>query len=188
VRRALVPLGLALLAGCGVLRGPEVDPKEHVRGERQRVVQLPFDQLWPAVLGALPDEGLRVTRADRGRGAITTRPVRLTGRDVPRRLAEIGDLSRARRAGLDHVSELEVTYHLLLAAAGDAGTTVRIRSSIDAVDRDLAFFGPGLFDLVPRRIEVPSRGVVEQELVRRLAADVYTAEEMLLMLGELGLD
>ena len=187
MRRALVPLGLALLAGCGVLRGPDVDPKEHVRGERQRVVQLPFDQLWPALLGALPDEGLRVTRADRARGTISTRPVRLTGRDVPKRLAEIGDLSRARRAGLDHVSELEVTYHLLLAA-GDAGTTVRIRSSIDAVDRDLVFFGPGLFDLVPRRIEVPSRGVLEQELLRRLVAGLFTTEETLFLLGEPGVD
>ena len=37
-------------------------------------------------------------------------------------------------------------------------------------------------------MEVPSRGVVEQELLRRIAGGVYTAEEMLLMLGELGLD
>ena len=46
----------------------------------------------------------------------------------------------------------------------------------------------GLFDIVPHRMEVPSRGVIEQELLRRIAGGVYTAEEMLLMLGELGID
>jgi len=188
VARALVSVGLVLLAGCGGLRGPELDPKEHVRGERQRLVQLPFDQLWLAVLGALPDEGLRVARADRTRGAIATGTVRLAGREVPKRLAEIGDLSHVRRAGLERVSELEVTYYLLLAGAGDAATNVRIRSSIDAVDRELVFFGPGLFDLLPRRVEVPSRGVVEQELLRRLVASLFTTEETLFLLGEPGVD
>ena len=53
--RAVVAVALVLLAGCGGLRGPELDPKEHVRGERQRLVQVPFEQLWPAVVGALPD-------------------------------------------------------------------------------------------------------------------------------------
>jgi len=41
---------------------------------------------------------------------------------------------------------------------------------------------------VPRRIELPSRGVVERELVRRLAASLFTAEEMLFVLGEPGFD
>jgi hypothetical protein len=185
--RAFVAIGIVLLASCGV-HGPELDPKEHVRGERQRLVQLPFDQLWPAVLGALPDEGLDVAHADHAHGTIATRTVRLSGGEVPKRLAEIGDLSHAHRAGLERVSELEVTYFLLLAGAGTAATNVRIRSSIEAVDRELVFFGPALSDLVPRRIEVPSRGVVEQELLRRLVASLFTTEETLFLLGEPGVD
>jgi hypothetical protein len=188
VARVLVSVGFFLLAGCSALRGPEFDPKEHVRGERQRTVQVPFDQLWPAVLGALPDEGLTVARSDHARGTIATGTVRLTGRDVPKRLAEIGDLSRAHRAGIEHVSELEVTYYLLLAGAGEATTNVRVRSSIEAVDRELVFFGPGLSDLIPRRVEIPSRGVLEQELIRRLVASLFTTEETLFLLGEPGVD
>ena len=185
--RAVALLVLALL-GCGV-RAPGLDPSEHVAGERQRVVQEPIERLWPLLLKALPDEGLRVIHADQKRGAIATSPVRITGREVQKRLAEIGDLSRARQAGLERVSELEVRYFLLLASAGGAGTRLRIRSSIDAVDRsDPSFLGPGLFQIVPRHVEVPSRGVVEGELMRRLAANLFTAEEMLFFLGEPGID
>jgi len=189
VARALACITLAALAGCGGLRrAPELDPKEHVRGERQRVVQIPFEELWPALLGALPDEGLRVAHADRGRGAIATKPVRMSGRDVPKRLAEIGDLSRARQAGLERVSELEVTYYLLIAGAGEAQTSVRIRSTIDAIDREFVSLGPGLFNIVPHRVEVPSRGVVEHDLLRRLVGNIFTTEETLFLLGEPGID
>jgi hypothetical protein len=171
------------------VRAPELDPKEHVRGERIRIVQEPFDRLWPAVLEALPAEGVRVAHADRARGAIATRAVRYTGPDVHRQLADIADLSRARREGLTRVSELAVTYYLLLAPAGDAGTRLNVRSSIDAIDRsETFFFGPGLFEILPRHFEVPSRGVAERELLRRLVANLFTTEEMLFLLGEPGID
>jgi hypothetical protein len=189
VKGALASIAVAALVGCGAVRGPELDPKEHVRGEHQRVLQEPIDRLWPAVLDALPGEGLEVARADRARGAIATDPIRLSGREVPKRLAEIGDVARARSAGLQRVSELRVTYYLLLAPRGDAGTSLRIRSAIDAIDRsDAAFFGSGVFQVVPRHFEVPSRGVVERELMRRLVAGLFSAEETLYLLGEPGVD
>ena len=189
MRSALPCLALALLVGCGALRGPEPDPKEHVRGEHQRILQEPIDRLWPAILDALPGEGLAIAHADRTRGAIATSPLRLSGRDVPKRLAEIGDLSRARSAGLQRVSELQVTYYLLLASRGDAGTTLRIRSAIDAIDRsDAVLAGAGVFQVVPRHFEVPSRGVVERELMHRLVAGLFSAEETLFLLGEPGVD
>jgi hypothetical protein len=181
-------LVLALLvAACGV-SGPVLDPDEHVAGERQRLLQEPVDRLWPAILGALPAEGLRIAHQDRARGAIATAPVRITG-DAQRKLAEIGDLGRARQAGLERVSELEIRYVLLLAPAGDAATRIRVRSTIDAIDRNTpAFLGGGLFQIVPRHVEVPSRGIVERDLLRRLAANFFTAEEMLFFLGEPGID
>jgi hypothetical protein len=182
-------LVLALLvAACGV-SGPVLDPDEHVAGERQRLLQEPVDRLWPAILGALPAEGLRVTHQDRARGAIATAPVRITGGEAQKKLAEIGDLARAHQAGIQRVSELEVRYVLLLAPAGDAGTRLRVRSTIDAIDRSApGFLGGGLSQLVPRHVEVPSRGVVERDLLRRLAANFFTAEEMLFFLGEPGID
>ena len=171
------------------MRAPELDPSEHVRGERIKVVQEPFERLWPAVLSALPGEGLRLAHVDRKRGAIATRPVRYTGEDVRRRLADIADVSGARREGLNRVSELAITYYLLLAPAGPAGTKVNVRSSIDAIDRsETYFFGPGLFEILPRHFDVPSRGVAERELLRRLASNLFTTEEMLFLLGEPGID
>ncbi|HUE30209.1 MAG TPA: hypothetical protein VMR79_05005 [Verrucomicrobiae bacterium] len=186
--RPRLALVLAVVLGCGGWRA-ELDPKEHLRGEHTRLVQEPFERLWPAVLRGLEEEGLRVAAVDRARGTIATRPVRYAGADLPKKLAEIADLSRARREGMGRVSELAVTYFLLLAPAGDAGTSLKIRSAIDAVDRgEAVFLGPGVFQVVPRHIDVPSRGVVEHDLMRRLVANLFTTEEMLLMLGELGVD
>jgi len=188
VVRPLVAIALAVAIGCGV-RAPELDPKERVRGEHQRVVQMPLDRLWPAVLKALPDEGLRVAQADHKRGTIATRPLRYTGRDLQKKIGEIGDLSRARSEGLGRVTEIEIAYFLLLSPAGDSGTNVRIRTSIDAIDRsDAVFLGPGIFQIVPKHIAVPSRGVAERELMRRLASALFTTEEMLFLLGEPGVD
>src|SRR5437867_1552118 len=187
MRRSLA-LALAVALGCGGWR-PELDPKEHLHGEHVRLVQEPFERLWPAVLHGLEEEGLDVAEADRGRGTIATRPTRYAGADIQKKLAEIADLSRARREGMARVSELDVTYYLLLAPAGAAGTSLKIRCAIDAVDRSEAvFLGPGGLQVMPRHLEVPSRGVVEHELMRRLVADLFTAEEMLFMLGELGVD
>jgi hypothetical protein len=81
-----------------------------------------------------------------------------------------------------------VTYYLLLAPAGDGITSVRVRSRIDAVARESAILGPGLFQIVPHHVDVPSRGVVERELLERLGGDLFTAEETLLLFGELGFD
>jgi len=98
---------------------------------------------------------------------------------VLKKLRDIGDLSTARDAGLGRVSELEVTYQLFLLPAGDEGTRLKITSEIDAVDRSEALYlGPGGFQVIPRRIPIPSRGVLERDLMRRITADLFTAEEV----------
>src|SRR5438876_11076141 len=168
MRRSLA-LALAVALGCGGWR-PELDPKEQLRGAHTRVVQEPFAGLWPAVLHGLEEEGLGVAAADRARGTIATRPVRYAGADLQKKLAEIADLSRARGEGMGRVSELAVTYFLLLAPAGDAGTSLKIRSAIDAVDRSEAIFlGPGFFRVGPPHIELPRAGSVEPDRMRPLA-------------------
>ena len=189
MHRAL-PLVLAALAvGCGPLHGPAPDPKAHVRGEHYRVIHDPVDRLWPQILRGLDEEGLRVARADRAHGTIQTAPRRHVGRDELKKLGDVADLSAARGAGLGRATEYTVTYTLFLLPAGEADTSLKITSTIEAIDRsETVFLGAGVFDVIPHRIEVPSRGVVERDLLRRLAGSLFTAEEMLFVLGEPGFD
>ena len=180
-------LSAMLLVACGGLRGPVPDAKEHVRGEHFRLVSEPPDRLWPGVVHALEAEGFQLRRAEQARGFIIT-GYHERSPEVLKKLGEIGDLSAARQAGLGRVSELEVTYQLFLLPA-DEGTRLKITSTIEAIDRSEAIFlGPGILQVIPRRITIPSRGVVERDLMRRLAADLFTAEETLLLLGEPGVD
>ena len=185
-----LPLVLAALAtGCGALRSPSLDPTVHVRGEHYRVIHEPVDRLWPQVLHGLEDEGLRVKRAERPQQTIQTAGRRYTRSDEVRKLGDIADLSAARGAGLGRATEYVVTYTLFLLPAGEADTRLKITSTIEAIDRsETLLLGAGVFDVVPHRIEVPSRGVVERELLRRLAGSLFTAEEMLFVLGEPGFD
>ena len=180
-------LSAMLLVACGGLRGPVPDAKEHVRGEHFRLVSEPPDRLWPGVVHALEAEGFQLRRAEQARGFIIT-GYHERSPEVVKKLGEIGDLSAARQAGLGRVSELEVTYQLFLLPA-DEGTRLKITSTIEAIDRSEALFlGPGILQVIPRRITIPSRGVVERDLMRRLTADLFTAEETLLLLGEPGVD
>jgi len=187
MRRVLVLAALA--AGCGSLHAPVADPKAHVRGEHYRVIHEPPDRLWPEIVFALDEEGFRVAHSDRAHGIIQTGARRYTGRDEMKRLVDIADLSQARSTGFGRATEYEVAYALFLLPAGEADTGLKVTSTIAAVDRSEALFlGPGVFEVVPRRIELPSRGVVERELVRRLAGSLFSAEEMLFVLGEPGFD
>src|SRR5438093_10489226 len=189
MRRALPLVLAALAAGCGPLHGPAPDPKAHVRGEHYRMIHDPVDRLWPQILRALEEEGMRVARADRAHGAIQTGARRVFGREELKKLGDIADLSAARGAGLGRATEYTVPYTLFLLPAGEADTSLKITSTIQAIDRSEAFFlGPGVLEVIPRYIELPSRGVVERDLLRRLAASLFSAEEMLFVLGEPGFD
>ena len=188
MRRAL-PLALAALAtSCGPLHRSAPDPKAHVRGEHYRVIHDPVDRLWPQILRGLDEEGLRVARADRAHDTIRTATRRYVGRDELKKLGDVADLSAARGAGLGSATEYTVTYTLFLLPAGEADTSLKITSTIEAIDRSEAILLPGVFEVIPRHIELPSRGVVERDLLRRLAASLFTAEEMLFVLGEPGFD
>jgi len=185
--RAAVLLGVAILAGCGSLRGPAPDAKEHVPGERYRLLPEPPDHLWPVVLNALELDGFRVRRFDAQRRIETS--YRYHGSDVLKRLSELGDLSRARESGLRGISEYIVTYEVFLVPAGESGTSLKVTSAIEAIDRTQSLFLPGgVIEPLARHIDVPSRGTAERELLRRLSDSLYTAEEMFLRVGELGQD
>jgi hypothetical protein len=158
-----------------------------VRGEHTRLVPVAPDELWPALERALDGEGFTIAHADRGRGVLATRTRRYADKDLLKRLPQIGDLS-ALRGNIGGVSELLVAYYLVVRPGSDAGTRLTVRSTIEAVARETVFLGPGLFDIVPHHVPIPSRGVLERELLRRLGGTLFTAEEMLFLLGEPGVD
>lgn len=184
------PLIVALVLGglgCGAPH-PVADPQEHVRGEHHRLIREPADRLWPALLRALDDEGVEVAHADQARGTILTRKVVHTGRDAARRLGDIADLSHAREEGAHGLAEYEIVYQLALLPAPDGATRLKITSAIEAVSRgDTAILG-GVLQTIPHHVELPSRGVAERDLMRRLGSSLFAADEMLLVLGEPGVD
>jgi hypothetical protein len=185
-RMSALALGV-MAAACGGLHGPAPDPKEHVRGEHYRLVPEAPDRLWSALQAAVTADGFQIRRSDPRRHVLELRE-RYRGRDAVKRLADISDLAAARREGLRTVSEYSVTYRLFLMPGGAATTSLKITSAIQAIDRSQVLWIEGAVQPFTRFIDVPSRGVAERELMRRLGASLFTAEEMLLLVGELGVD
>lgn len=71
----------------------------------------------------------------------------------------------------------------------DAETRLDVSTRITAVDRSEAFVVvPGLVQVLPRSFDVPSKGVLERELVDGVGTRLFVAEEMLYYLGVLGRD
>jgi hypothetical protein len=186
VRRPLAVLLLLTAAACP--KKPELDPKEHVRGEHQRLLHAPADRVWPAVVAALDADGFEITSKDRKAGVITTGMTRYTTDDLSHRLGDIGDLSALHKEGITGIRDVRVGYYVLVTPAGE-DTSLRIRSTIVGREGGAGdIITPGIGQIIPHRVEIPSRGVLERDLMRRLAGNLFTAEEMLQMLGEPGVD
>lgn len=186
MRRTLVVLALALAVAC--VKKRELDPKEHVPGEHHRLLHAPADRVWPAVVAALDADGFEITSKDRKAGVITTGMARYTTDDRSHRLGDIGDLSSLHKEGVTGIRDIRVAYYVLVTPAGD-DTSLRIRSTIVGQEGgDADIITPGLGQVIPHRVEIPSRGVLERDLMRRLAGNLFTAEEMLQLLGEPGVD
>jgi len=188
VRRALALLALTLAVAC--VKKAELDPKEHVRGEHHRLLHAPADRVWPAVVAALDADGFTIAAEDRKHGTITTAMTSYATDDPQHRLGDIGDLSELHKEGVTGVRNVRVAYYVLVTPAGE-DTSLRIRSTIVGQEggaEDIITPGGGLGQIIPHRVEIPSRGVLERDLMRRLAANLFTAEEMLQLLGEPGVD
>ena len=186
MRRALALLALGLTAAC--VRKAELDPKEHVRGEHHRLLHAPADRVWPAVVAALDADGFKIAAQDRKHGTITTAMASYTTDDAQHRLGDIGDLSALHQEGVTGIRDVRVAYYVLVTPAGE-DTSLRIRSTIVGQEGGAGdIITPGIWQVIPHRVEIPSRGVLERDLMRRLAANLFTAEEMLQLLGEPGVD
>jgi hypothetical protein len=183
-RLALVVAAVALGCGAGV-RPPAV--AERVPGEVARIVREPRARLWPRLLAALAAEGFEIADADAAAATVSTRPVPDPEGHVTARLR---DVAAIRAADLPRVERLDVAHHLVLRPAPEGGATrLVVRSTLLAIERrDVPPLPPGLLPLPARRVPVASRGVVERELVRRVGGAIFAAEEMLLVLGEPGVD
>ena len=59
---------------------------------------------------------------------------------------------------------------------------------IIAVDQQVVLLPPGILHAIPRNFPVPSKGVLERQLVERIAEHLLLSEEMLYSLGALGRD
>jgi hypothetical protein len=177
----------ASAAGCAGLGSPRPEPTEFVRGQFQRTLKGPVERAWSDVTAALEADRIGVASSDRSRGVIACRRVRHAGgRDLLRRLREIADVRTAERRGLRDVSEYNVEYTVFLNPS-DNDTAIKIVSRIEAVDRSrVLVFGPGLYQIIPETLSLPSKGVVERELFRRIAGRLFAAEEMLYYVGDLG--
>lgn len=173
--------------GCTAGQPPRPTADAFVRGQVQRIIDGSIDRVWPDVVAALEDEGVTVDTADRERGVLACRPIRVSGgrSDLLRDLREIAHLEAAR-GRLRRVSEYSVTYTLFLAPVAE-DTTLKIAAQIHATDRSQAvFFGPGLVQVIPVRVPLPSKGVVERRLFQRVAGVLFGAEEMFYYVGLLG--
>lgn len=181
-------LGICAMAGgCSAARPPRPTPEEFVCGQVQRLIKGPIDRVWTDVIAILEEEGATVEHSDREAGVIACHPIRTAGRgrNLLRLVGRIADLKTAR-GRLRSISEYAVEHTVFLMPAG-ADTSMKIVSTIQATDRSSAIIvGPGIGQIIPVTLTLPSKGVVERQLLRRIASRLFSAEEMLYYVGDLG--
>ena len=182
-------LAILVSGGCSVGEAPRPDGSAFVPGQAHRVLRSSVEQVWPRLLGAVADEGLTVANTDARHHVIACAPLRRAGPPAVllREVKEIADLATAR-GRLRLISDYIVTYTLFLEdVAGD--TALKVTAGIEATDRSQVIaIAPGVVQRIPLQLPLRSRGVAERRLLTRLAASLFAADEMLYLMGELGLD
>jgi hypothetical protein len=184
---AAVLVGVICVAlGCSGTRTPRPAADDFVRGQAYRIIKGSVDRVWRDVMLALGDEGVQIEATDRETGIIACRRTHTGGgRNLIRRVSRIAKLETKHRR-LRSVSEYSIRYTLFLAPAGE-DTSMKIVAEIDATDRsNVIFVGPGIGQVIPLHLTLPSKGVVERQLFRCIASRLFGAEEMLYYVGDLG--
>jgi hypothetical protein len=108
--------------------------------------------------------------------------------ELTRELTRIADLSAARNRGLDALTEYIVEYDLSFSRMDDDATRLEVATRIVVIDKSEAMVLGGMVTVIPRRFEVPSKGVLEKELMLLIGGRLCDAEEMLYSFGILGRD
>jgi hypothetical protein len=129
------------------------------------VLDAPYEKVWDAALASLRDAGYRISKERRSSGFIEGqlgRTVTHLGEGDP--FAELKRISWIDESIPDirRASEYRVILNVEVHPAETERTRVQVRGQIVGVDRPRGRRG------VPRPISVPSRGVVEAELLQHI--------------------
>jgi hypothetical protein len=179
---------LALLASCMPSAGPA---RPEVSHRQQRLLPASFEDVWRAAHAAVEEARLRISDEDEKTGTMHFWFRRTAGArpDVLfRELTRIAETEDARRRGLEVLSEIMVEYELSLARMDDDATRLELSTRIGAIDRSQAMMLGAFVQVIPRRFDVPSKGVLERDLVLAIGSRLFVAEEMLYDFGLLGRD
>lgn len=189
------PLVLALsvaVASCLPFPGP-IEP-EQPPPVALKLLRSGRDAVWNAAVAELEERGYEIDSAAREDGTIEARQLDRVrtmrqAEEIRREVARIADLEAARRRGLTVISELHVQPKLEIADAGERATRLWVTCRIRVIDRSQGMvLAPGIVHVIPQSFELPSKGVVERELLRRIGHRLFLGEEMLYYMGELGRD
>ena len=179
---------LLLASGCMPSAGPE---RPEVSHKQQRLLRVEFREAWTAAHAAIAETPLRITADDENQGTMTLflrRIARLRADELERDLTRIADLSAARNRGLEVLTEYVVEYDLSFTRMEDDATRLEVATRIAVIDKSEAMIIGGMVTVIPRRFDVPSKGVLEKELMLAIGSRLFVAEEMLYSFGLLGRD
>jgi hypothetical protein len=179
---------LLLASGCLPSAGPE---RPEVSHRQQRLLRASFHEVWTAAHAAIEETPLRITVDDESDGTMTLflrRTARLRADELVKELTRIADLSQARSRGLQSLNEYIVEYDLSFTRMEDEATRLEVGTRIAVIDKSEAIMIGGAITVIPRRFDVPSKGVLEKELVLAIGSRLFVAEEMLYSFGLLGRD
>jgi hypothetical protein len=186
VLRLLVVLLLA--SGCLPSAGPE---RPEVSHRQQRLLRVDFGEAWTAAHAAIEETPLHITVDDESQGTMTLflrRTARRSADELVKELTRIADVSAARNRGLQSLNEYTVEYDLSFTRMEDDATRLEIGTRIAVIDKSEAIVIGGLVTVIPRLFDVPSKGVLEKELMLAIGSRLFLAEEMLYSFGLLGRD
>jgi len=182
-----VVLVLLLAASCMPSAVPELPQISH---RQQKLVRADFGEVWRAAHGAIADTHLRVTEDDEAQGTIHLWAQKRAGARpevLERELVAIADVEKARRLGLQRLSEYLLDYTVEVARLGEQETRLEVSTRITAVDRsEVIMIAPGIAQVIPRTFDVPSKGILERDLFSKIAERLFLSEEMLYTIGALG--
>jgi hypothetical protein len=159
--RRMLPALLALLLFLALAAARAAEPPS----QAEAVLDAPYEKVWDAAVASLRDGGYRISKERRSSGFLEGqlgRNVSHMGEGDP--FAELKRISWFEESVPDmrSASEYRVILNVEVHPAETERTRVQVRGQIVGVDRPRGRRG------VPRPISVPSRGVVEAELLQHI--------------------
>lgn len=182
-----IVLLVLLASSCMPSAGPALPEVSH---RQQKLFHASFGEVWRATHGAIEYTRLHVAQDDEAEGTIRLsmrRKASSRPEDLERELMRLADIDKARRGGLQRLSEYLLDYTVAVARLDEQQTRLEVSTQITAVDRsEVLMIAPGIAQVIPRTFEVPSKGILERDLVAQIAERLFLSEEMLYSLGVLG--